>query len=312
MSLRVQLQPGILALLLMIGGAGCSTPKPAVQVDPALAQLSSSARAAYNRGALTQAVAFYERAFLRARVVDDSRELALTGYNLAACYLILNRPVDARRVLKDAIPEFTRSGQDVIPARLLDAQAARALGRVDKAGDILDEVIKDSPDEGHRMQAWILKGEMACDAGSGGEAIVALNAAKKLSTSDQVPGAGRDMLEARVEQIKGSPTKAAVAYDRAARTYQKAGRYREMATALTKAGLAHLDAAATEPACDRLYRASRSYFAQGDAVASLKVLEAALAAAERSDDPSWKDRISILLDQVRASVEKAKAGGGSE
>lgn len=299
----------IFSLLLSLVLSACSSPPKGPPIDPTLAQLSSSARAAYDRGNFKQAVSFYERAVQRARQMDDGPEVARTGYNLAACYLAAGRPADARVVLREALAEFGRYRMDSHAAIVLDIKAARAAGQKDDAASLLPDAFAACKSDDQRFETWLLKGRIACEDGDKAALRESLDTADKLKSGDAAGRAELASLKACSFSADEQPDQAAQAYDEAADAYKRAGRYREMARALAKAGDAYSSAAITRDAADRLYRSARSYASQGDTVEALRVLDRGMTAAEASGDGSLKDQLRTLFEQIEGEVEQSKVGG---
>ncbi len=70
--------------------------------------------------------------------------------------------------------------------------------------------------------------------------------------------------------------------------------YRDMARALARAGAAYLGAGRPDLAGDRLYRAARSFQAQGEVDEARRLLEMAESAARRTNDAELLGRIRLL------------------
>ncbi len=114
--------------------------------------------------------------------------------------------------------------------------------------------------------------------------------------------AGISGLEGVVSQREDDHHLAARSFDREAALWRASGRYNDMALALERSATAHSQAGRPDFAAERLFRAARSRFAQGDENAALRLLEDAIANAR---SPSLRQRIVHLSDQFHA------AGAGS-
>ena len=112
------------------------------------------------------------------------------------------------------------------------------------------------------------------------------------SNDDPILKADAAGVAGRIALLENDPARAAQEYDRQADYFKRARKYREMALSLGSAGQAYLDANILLPAVDRFYRSARSLYAQGDELAALKMVEAALAAGEKAGDQD-----SLAADQ---------------
>ncbi len=285
----------------------CASPKPS-STDPVIAQFASSAHAAYERDAFQPSARFYEQALTRARILDDSAEIGRNAYNLAACYLLLDRPAEAHHLLQEARGEIVRSGGNTDAVDVLDAKAARAEGRKDDAVRQLNDVSKSTKDEAVRLEASLLLGEIAADAEDRVGAEEHLKAADKIAKSvdNTALSASRYNLSGRVATLYVKDKAAAGDFDQAAGLFQKADRFRDMANALGHAGEAYAAAGDPRAAADRFYRGARSLYAQGDAVAALKLIERGVTAAESTDDVSLQARLAYLFNEIKGAVQDAK------
>ena len=57
---------------------------------------------------------------------------------------------------------------------------------------------------------------------------------------------------------------------------------------------------------DRFYRSARSLYAQGDELAALKMVEAALASGEKAGDQDSLLRTKALFEEIKKQVEDSK------
>src|SRR5438105_6691154 len=140
----LSLPTAVLAGLLL----GCGTPKkppaPGPATDPALTQLTSSARLAYDRGDADLAATFYGRALDRARAMDEPKAIANAAYNLAASQIRLAAYAQARLSLAESLAEAKRGGDRFLDIQLLDAKAAVLQGDPSGAGATLEQVLDTS------------------------------------------------------------------------------------------------------------------------------------------------------------------------
>jgi tetratricopeptide (TPR) repeat protein len=285
----------------------CASPKPST-VDPVIAQFASSASAAYERGALAQSAVFYEQALARARVLDDGVEIGRAAYNLAACRLALGSAKDTLSLLPEAQLELQRAGMTTEDVLVLQAKAQLALGRKDDARKTIDGILAAKSSPSARAGALVLSGGMSCDAGDriGAEAEL-------LKAREAARNVDDDSIKASLLQLSGSIAGMSHRWNDAARDHdaeaallQRVGRYREMAEALSRAGVAYQKASLGQAATDRFYRSARSLFAQGDAVAALKTLDRGFAANKDAGDETLQAQLASLLDEIKRGLPAAE------
>ena len=297
--------------------AGCSTTKPARVVNPEIAAFADLARDAYDRSAFEQSARLYARALAKARAADDALEIGNNAYNMAACLIALERYSEAREPLREACREFERIGTEVSAAELLDAKAARLEGKQDEAQQIANQVLgelKPGKNPAYRAQAMIVRAQIACDRRDADAARAELLSAQKEMKKLKNPylAAAIFGVNGRIALIEKEPAKAAAEFDSEADLCRDAGKYRDMAMALGRAGQAYADADNAAAAADRFHRAARSFFAQGDELASLKMIESALKSAEKAGDKAALLRTTSLFEEIKKQVEASKPVGSGE
>jgi len=283
-------------------------PKAENLPDAALVQLTKSAVQAFDIGAFDRAARFYELALDRAREIDDGIEIAKNASNLAACKIKLGKLDEAEPLLAEAKTEFIKWRSDSTGVTLLQAQVAKARGDTAGAAALLEDVLQwggAKPEA--RLQAWIMKTDIACDASNRDGASAGLKKVQSLSdsVSDKSLRGGAARVTGRVELLKGNAAQAAAEFDRETSYLQAAHRYREMADALNRAAAAWLEAGGTQQAADRYYRAARSAYAQGDLVEALKSIDLAMSAAQKAGDKNLAGGIAALMSEISAAVKSA-------
>ncbi|MCX6995844.1 MAG: hypothetical protein NTV49_01855 [Kiritimatiellaeota bacterium] len=299
----------MLALLAVALSTGCSSPRAARPVDPAVAMLAGAARKAFDRGAVEQAAAQYGRALDRARAADDAAEIGNNAYNLAACRLVLGQPAPARPLLREARAAALRAGRPAADVLLLDAKAARQQGQTAEAAQLTDDLLRAPAVQGRaawRLAALTLKAQLGCDAGRTPTQELAQVRILALDQTDPVLRAEVENLLGRVAQLDQEPRRAAASYDKEADWLQRGGRFREMAQALARAGAAYAQGGQAAEAANRLYRAARSLQAQGDTVGALTQIEPALQAARQARDDESARSIVSLFDEIKKSAATEK------
>ncbi len=300
--------------VLLLALAGCaSAPRTApAPVDPLMTQWTQSAQQAFALRSYGRAAQFFELALQRARAMDDARQTADQSYNLAASLLLAGRPADALAYLSGAEGEYRRLRRDRGPALLLRARALRATGATDDARRALDELlILNSPHE-VQCQGWLLVGQIEADAGRTDECAKALARARAFLTDDPALRAGVALLAGRLALLKGDPRNAALEFDKEAEFMRRAGRYADMAQALSRAGDAYAARGEAAAAANRHYRAARSWHGQGDAVNALRSVERALAQATGGEDPPWAAEVSELFEEIRRTPRAGTPAGTLE
>ncbi|MDA0578125.1 MAG: hypothetical protein O3B24_08500 [Verrucomicrobia bacterium] len=299
-TLRALLLCGALFIL-----PACSSPPP-VTSDAVTAQFADSARAAFDRGAYSQAVRFYDLALHRARARDDGPEIARNAYNLAACQLALGKPEAARAALREALTEFGRWRMDAQPALLLDARATLAAGDPAEAGRILDLAFGACKTSAQRVEVWLARGELAAAVGDADNAANALREADALrKAAAHATAPARQMLAGRVAAMQHHPTEAAQHFDSAAATAQQFGQLTSIPDGLRRAGEQYLLAGDARTATDRYFRAARSFHAQGNRVAALQAIEQGLAANTQAPDADLEALLAGLFATIAQSVAEA-------
>ncbi len=304
---------GIVSVLL---AAGCSSPKPAATSDPELTRVTATARQSFDKGSPSQAARLYLRALNMARATDDAFEIGNNAYNLGACLIGMEKYEDARALLAEARREFERLQRDPADIILLEAKAALGLRQLDAAVVLADQVVPAARSGGgrYRVLVALLKARVACERGD------TAGARLELSKIQRELNAGKDaVVQAEAAGVSGlvctmenDPGKAALAYDLQAESFRRAAKYRDMALALGRAGQSYAAAGILVPAGDRYHRAGRSLFAQGDELEALRMVEAALNAAEASGNKDALQRIMALFDEIKAAGRPPAPAAGAD
>ena len=297
----------LIAFVSLIALFGCATTKTAKPVDPDIGVMAAAANKAFTHGQVEQAARQYARALERARAADSAGDICDQAYNLAACLMILGQPAPAQVLLREARTEAQRAGRRATDISLLEAKTARLAGQRDEALRQTEALLTLQPPLEHamRIQALLIKALISCDAGQ--IPTVEQKEIRLLALDVSDPA-----IQAEVAQLLGCCallekefSHAAAAFDREATWLQKSGRFREMAQALARAGAAYAQAEQSAEAADRLARAARSFFAQGDAVGALRQIEPALVAAKRAKQDELATRIVALFEEIKKTIPPA-------
>ncbi|MFH1476932.1 MAG: hypothetical protein ABIH24_05515 [Verrucomicrobiota bacterium] len=298
----------LLVSVLVLAGAGCSTPPKVVRPDLEIERNVTVARGAYAAGSAEKAAVYYRKALQRARVIDSPLGIADNAYNLAACLAVLRSYEAAQACLDEAQLEFQRAG---IPCRelpLLEAKIARAQGRSQKAAAITRAELKKPkiPDDAIRVQWHLLLSELLCDQdqAANAEAELALIGPKQLKASGTDIQAEAALTRARIRMLQRNPSAAALQYDASAGYWQEAGRYSDMIDALEQAGHAYENAGNGPLAVDRYYRAARSLFESGQLTRARDLATHALPLAVASHQTELQRQVERLKVEIAASPEK--------
>jgi tetratricopeptide (TPR) repeat protein len=300
---NISLGVAFAALLLL---SSCSTPSPARKSDVELSRLALSARRTFEQGQVEGAARLYRKTLDRARAADNSAEIATNAYNLAVCLAALGKYGEARPYLEEAATELIRRGADTTDVQLLEAKTAYLGGDPERAKTIAEKALGrgDALNPAARVQFTILLARISLDRNdpAGAKSGLALATAEMAGISDPLLEAETAGLAGAVLSAESSFAAAGGEFDRQAAFCQTGEKYREMAAALGKAGGAYLAAGKNREAADRFFRSARSYFAQGETIRSLKMIEAALATLDKETDAETFGRIAALFDEIKKSV----------
>lgn len=301
-------------MLMLLLAAGCSTPQPtapdAPVDDPMIAQWTANAQQAFDRGAVAQAEMLYRTALSRAIMADDSAAIGQIAYGLAVCQGALQDLAGARQSLAAAERAWQRAGRSAADAVLLDANMARRMGSLDEAEARLDGLATPDLPVGLRLQASLLRVQVACDREDLAAAERHLMTAESLLSSKPEPLELARFHEAagRYYVLANRLPLAADHYDQQAIQLRKARQYRDMAVALDRAGDVWLRMDNLEQAGDRYYRAARSLLAQGDSIAALQIIDKAVTRdSEGLEDAEVMREIAALFEEIQAGVAAGTA-----
>jgi tetratricopeptide (TPR) repeat protein len=287
-----RLLSSLLAALLLASCAPRREPPP--PTDQELGRLTRSARAAFDQRDASQAVRLYEQALERARALDDAAEIGNSAYNLAVSLIAAGQYERAEAMLREAQSGLDRAGENLADVLLVQARLAQLQGNHAEARHWVEQVLAapgSNPDSGHLVQAALIRGSIAFENGDGAQARSALLEAEKTirQTADPALRAGLEQLRGKVALLEHQPGLAAEAFDRSAGLWRKAGRYRDLARDLARAGEAYQETGRLAVGGERFLRAARSSFAQGDEALARRWLEEAALLADRAGD-AWLQR----------------------
>ena len=265
----------------------------------------TSARLAFGRGFHAEAAVLYRQALDRAREMDDAGAIADASYNLAAALVQSGDYAGAAAALLESEAEARRSGRgNVADVLLLRARVARLSGTpAEAAAALADRVMTDPasrPTAAHRVQAHVLKGEVAAEGGDWPAAEEQARLARAAlgragDTASPALLAGVVGLRGRIARGRGDVGEAARLFDRRADLLRRARLYRDMADAIADSARAWAVMGRPTEAGPRFYRAARAAAAQGDKAAARSLLSQASDAAGTAAD----ERLSALVRALR-------------
>jgi tetratricopeptide (TPR) repeat protein len=251
------------------------------------------------------AVQLYARALARARAMDSPSAIADASYNLAACLIELGNYDQARRHLAEAEAEGVRAGGNIADVLLVEATVARLQHRPNEADALADRVLagRPAPTGFERLQAHVVKADVACDRGDVPAAEAELRAARAtrsltLPVAAQLAGA-----EARVLLLEKAWRDAALRFDRQAELLREVHHYRAMSEALARAGGAYRSAGSADTAADRYYRAARGLLGLGHTAEAAKLVGLAVVSARTAGSVGLQRRIEALQSEIEGAAE---------
>ncbi len=295
---------------------GCSGPQPLPPYERDMVKITSAARAAYDRGAVAHAARLYLDALRKARAADDASSIADSAYNAALSLVAAKQYDRAQALLEEAAEELKGSGKPAADVWLVQGHIARLEGNQEAVQGVLAAITRSlEPDDApsQHTQAYLLAAHVACDRSDAAAGRSALAQAERLlpDVEDALVHAAASHVRGRILLLEASPAQAAIAFDREAGLRKKAGQLRRMAAALGRAGEAYQQAGDTAAACDRLYRAARSLYAQADATGALAMIRTALPEAEISVKHATYRPLKRLFAEIKAAVEKENGEASS-
>lgn len=162
-----------------------------------------------------------------------------------------------------------------------------------------------------RTQAavYLLRAELACDqydlALARGELSLARDALRE--EMDTATRATIERIEGRILLLEGQPLPAARRLDAEAYWLRRAKLYREIPSATGSAGEAYEAAGELLLASERYYRCARMLYARDEWLASLAMIDRAVALAVTVEDLDMQARLAFLFHLVDRAVQEAAA-----
>jgi tetratricopeptide (TPR) repeat protein len=302
------------AAIAMLVAAGCSSPKVARPLmDSELAAASQRGRKAFQAGRYEAAAGFYRDALTRARMLNDPVGVGDSAYNLAASLVALGRNEPARAALAEARAECAAESVEAAEALLLEAQIAQREGKTDSVLKLTDQVLvmKLSKTDTARIlpDARLRRASAYCESGNAAKARVergmALLGVREKDCSPLLL-ARAAMIDAGILCIEQKSLDSAKKFDLAAAMFEQAGRPEDVASALTSAARGYEAAGKSLEAAERDYRAAKSYYAQGNYGAALRLIEHALPEARKAGSTDLEGRIRSVFAEIEGAVNAAK------
>lgn len=293
---------GILAI------TGCSSPSAEKKVDADLSRKESLGYTAFRNSRYQTAANLYRDAVHRAMAINDQSSLAHNSYNLAACLFALGQLDDAATALRESAAAYEKIGG--VPAEnwLMDAKIAfyekdntRALKLIESG--LAAKAVGGGSTETKTL-LLLLKARIMV---AGGDREGALQLLKVAGVGDGAsPTVKGQMAEIHglVYQIDGDKIRAAEEFDKAVAQYKEAGLYTEMAEVQAKAAREYELASSLDLAWDRYYQAASSLWGQGNYVAALKLVDSAMAVADKVASAEMKERSKWLFSEIKRDLEE--------
>jgi len=291
----------VLAFSLCAGCAGSGGPPKTPAVDALVVQVSSLARRAYEQGDYAQAQSLYRRALMRAQAIDNAELAANAAYNLALTEIGLRDYEAAAHLLQQAEFDATRASAGTFDIHLLRAKVAYLRHDTAAAATLANEVLASQAPVALRVQAQILRAQMAAESGDLSAANADLRVIETVASSSALSVSVRaDLakLHGTIAQDAGNPDAAARFFDSEEQLLQSAQRYRDMGNALARAASAHLAAGRPALAAERFYLAARTLKALGEFGTAATLADSSLSAAMQAGDAHARERAQSLRDDI--------------
>lgn len=291
-------QPRLWMAALALGmAAGCASPK-AQFTDAEWVSHSTTGRGCHERGDDRRAAEAYGRAQQRARALDDADALAVSAVNRAVCLLVEGKAPEALSGVNEALADGRVAKGRQAELRVAGARVLLALGQVEEAWTQANEALKLAPPPPIRAQALLTRS--AAELAKGESILASKSLLDGLSASawSRLPDSLRAEVAARRAEIavaEQRPAEAAALQDEAAERWKQAGRLPEMARALAEAGRQAQASGDLSGACDRLWRAARSLWAQGFQSEAVRTLEQGISCAEQLENEAVAKRMAELF-----------------
>ena len=295
-------------MFVLLWAAGCAAPT-AQFTDADWVSQSTTGRGAYGRGDFRRAADAYGRAEERAKALDDADALALAAANRAVCLLAEGKAAEALADVDEALADARVSKGRRAELQVTAARASLALGKPDDALAQVGEALKPDPPDELRAQALLAQSAAKLAQGEPAAAEKALSAGLSAREWARLPKSLRAEQTARRAEIASAenrPAEAAALQDVAATLWREAERLPEMARALAEAGRQAQASGDPAGACDRLYRAARSLWAQGLRPEAVRTLEEGVACAEKLKDEAIGKRMAELYVTFKNGKRLAK------
>ena len=291
---------GIIAVLVVVVLAGCSTPKPSA-LDPELKLFAESASVAYLRGEVERADGLYQKALQRARLIDDQGEIARNTYNLALCRTVEGRLTEAHSLLRQAGSLSAGKGPEAARILLAEAEVARLSGELAESQQLAREAVAAGVDREGRVQAFLLQGEAEFGAGRLQGALEDYTSARAAS-SGRTPALLRsrlDELAIHLCQAKLLDADEAALQTSRAEWLKKAGQFKMMALALDSAAKRYEQDLRWTQAFSCRIRAAQSLLAAGNRDGARLMLQQAAEVAERTGNARDKALAAGLMGELK-------------
>jgi len=299
--------------LLAVGLAGCSSPAPQF-TDEEWISHSATGRGNFERGDFRRASDAYARAEQRARAMDAADALAVSAVNRAVCLMAAGKPEAALSGVEEALADSRVSADRRTELLVTAARIELDLAHPENAAAHADAVLEMKPLPSVRAQALLARSAAELALGDPARAAATLTTGLPAKAWNQLPAAlqaEHSVRRAEIDAAENRPAEAAARQKTAAALWRKADRLPEMARALAAAGRLNQSSGNLQAACDQLYRAARSQWAQGFRTGATRTLKDAVACAEEWGEPDAIRRmaeLTVTFQEELRPVEQEATG----
>ena len=248
---HIRFRPSFLIKILCLGVLECicgcagSPPAKLIHGDRTFTETTTAAHTAFQQSRIDEAATLYKLALKRAHALDQPSAIGDAAYNLAVCMLRLRKYDRAQTLLTEAGHELARIDSPLADILLLQARAAYLVGDIGAADIFIHQLRTDPKSEPlsvHLGQAFILEGHMDYERHDWSVAGELLEQARDYLQPDaeallQAHEAG---LVGRIASGTRDYHAAVEAFEKQAELLRRTGHYRDISTAVAKAGEAYL------------------------------------------------------------------------
>ncbi len=264
----------------------------------------------YLRNTLKKSAADYRAALKKARLRNDSKDIAEFAYKLAVYHYLAGNLDRSLRLNREAAVELDRLEEETTWTRLLEAAVQREQGRSEEAAGILKKVLEDlrgwSYDRQARLYGHALSLSLYSEDGDAERASEQADAVKSFvrrEDSQALRAVAYNALATyhRKQQEQGEAAEYAI---KAAESLASLNNYEYMRKALVVAAEALRDAGREREATHRYLQAARSYAAEeGNSATVQRLMDEATECARLSGSAKLLELALALRMDEGATLE---------